>query len=159
MNIDLSSKVDKYFPTPTEEMVTKVEQSIGFVFPFDYKQIILSTGGFGFAANFGYIEFISIISNKLENSILEEIIPFINDGCDLYSFLNTYNDYVGRIPRRFVPIASDSLGNRILMNKSGECRFWDHDHEGYIGGNIRRCTFLSDSFEEFLRKLSWGPEI
>ena len=61
MSIDLSSKVDKYFPPPTEEIVSKIEQSIGFVFPLDYRQMILSTGGFRFADNFGYFEFKSII--------------------------------------------------------------------------------------------------
>ena len=67
--------------------------------------------------------------------------------------------FTDRMPKRLVPIASDSFGNQICIAVSGDDRgsifFWDHEKEADEGEGespetIGNVTLIADSFSAFL---------
>jgi hypothetical protein len=70
-----------------------------------------------------------------------------------YDIVENLNDFEGRIPNNFLPIACDDGGNQICLSLYGKDKgsvwYWDHEAEHYPS-TYSNCYKVADSFQDLL---------
>lgn len=71
-----------------------------------------------------------IVSNTFSTSTIAAFLGGNHNSYNIFNYLNLYKD---RIPDFFLPIASDGMGNLILLSlekkRFGKIYFWNHENE------------------------------
>ena len=79
----------------------------------------------------------------------------LHDG-NVGSLRRKFELYKGRIPAGFLPIATDSFGNLILLkitsSNGGRVYFWDHEKEEDLP-TLRNMSKIADSFSQLIASL------
>jgi hypothetical protein len=153
---------DKPRVQPTQEDILRIEREIKSELPDNYTDFLINYGGFVCK---GYCYPLSSES-KAALAIVNVFFGYLTDGYDLLDAWHTYKDEEDlRMPRSFLPIATDPGGNMFCLSLFGEDEgkvyFWDHELEempepgeepGY--SNV---TLLANSFDEFIDSLTLRP--
>ncbi|MES2821148.1 MAG: SMI1/KNR4 family protein [Pseudomonadota bacterium] len=134
------------------EAIKKFEQKWNFKFPDSYKAFLLESNGGKPALD--RFSFFDINKNGLDQSV-------INNFYGVPGKKNTKKDYLNlnfklaifseRLPKDFIPIASDVFGNQVVLALSGENEgcvyFFDHELEE---DNL---SMIAKTLDEFLSSL------
>lgn len=135
----------------TLEDISDFERDIKCVLPSDYKKFLMEyNGGQPHPDSFRYF------SDRNDASSVDR---FLSLGKEKNSnLLKYYNNYKGRIPFSFIPIAHDAGGNLVIMElKANENKiyFWDHELEADEGDapDISNVYLINQSFSDFIDNL------
>jgi hypothetical protein len=137
--------------SPTDETaVATLETAIGTDLPSGYRRFLLTYNGGKPKPN------IFFISAEEGTDILRAFLGLSDSG--YYQLVEHYEDYLGRIPKNFLPIGVDTMVNLVCLSVAGDdygkVYFWDHDREVTEGEpDYRNVYLLAESFDEFLSKL------
>lgn len=141
----------------SENDVIKFENLITSRLPEEYRDFLLKYNVCTIQPTF--FKFKKHIGEEGESAI--EYFPGfnVNPRKEYYYSLYWYHKTMqGRMPKEFIKIASDPLGNAILIHlEKGSIWFWDHELEADIedGEEISMANifFISNDFNSFLDSL------
>ena len=125
-----------------QEEINELEGLFSSKLPVEYESFLLKYGIF--IPN-EYVVFSPLQRDSPADKILKEegfpqpifesssIGVFFGKGKDIYDVFFNINLYKDRIPNNFLPIASDGMGNLILISLDKksyeEIYFWNHEYE------------------------------
>lgn len=140
----------------SESDVVQIEAQLGLSLPAEYR-------GFLLAHNGGYPEpdVFAIRNNPFDDHGLVHYFLCVEEG-DVYNLIEWVEDFRGRIPPDFLPVACDPGGNIICLSISGKdvgkVYFWDHEEEVEVDEDktpgYDNVYLIADSFQEFLGSLT-----
>jgi cell wall assembly regulator SMI1 len=136
----------------TIEQIEQVENLVGLKFPPEYKQhLLLYNGGHPEPCVFDFFEKGAIT----QSDVAWFLAVYDGEYSNLADFINIYKIDENRLPKFFVPIASDSVGNLICISCGpddyGCIYFWDHElEETVLNDNHQNVIKVSDSLISFL---------
>ncbi len=135
-----------------ESVLQNIVAQVGERLPDSYSRFLsLYNGGYPVPDAFDF-------ANGQEGSSVQHFHS--GTSPDSYAnLLQVRKTYEGRIPRRFLAVATDPGGNQICLAlrgpDAGSVYFWDHELEG-DGGAVpdeRNMTLIAHSFDAFLEGL------
>lgn len=151
--ISIKSPLEKI----SREEIQAFEKKVGLSFPKDYEEFLVKyNGGVPSPASFDFYD-------KSDASTISSFFAITknnNDAENIDWILRVYN---GRLPKYFLPIASDLGDNLILLDCSLENKgvfFWDHEEEADEDEEptMDNMHYLSENFESFLLCLRYSLE-
>ncbi len=118
--------------------------------PEDYQQYLLHhNGGMPKPKDF------QISSTEGESGI--HVMYGLADTPEWQSILEAHKTFKARMPASVLPIASDDLGNQIVISCSGKnvgaIWFWDHERTNSWFNRWRNMTQIGNSWSEFVSSL------
>ena len=146
--VEIKSTSDKV----SIEEIQSFEKKIGLIFPKDYKDFLVKyNGGAPSPASFDFYD-------KSDASTIRSFFSIEKDNHNTESINWTLKLYNGRLPKYFLPVASDLGDNLILLDCSLENKgvfFWDHEEEADEDEEptMDNMHYLSENFENFLFSL------
>lgn len=133
-------EIQKIQETPTQIEIDQLESFTNFSLPKDYVNFISNNGIVRFSEN----------NHSVKDHVsVEFLFSFGKDENSIESVLSIFDD---RLPKDFLPIASCTGGNMLLINKKGNIYFWDHEYED-DEKSMAACEFVSPSFSLFISDL------
>jgi len=169
--------------TPVPLTVSEIEQFEGILnslLPDDYKYFLSNYGKSSFVKEVKFhpytndAEYIHSAEIGLPNFKFygSQVSYFygLNTDNNNFNIINKFNIYANRLPKDFLPIADDGLGNQICLSLSKEkfnwIYWWDHenewDEEDYLDDTghemseevkFQNVYLIAKSFTEFIEKL------
>lgn len=144
----------KTYPPTSESEINDFEQKWNINLPENYKNFLLENNGGRPAEDLTF----PIKNDPPLNLGVINFFYGINAGehNDLDKEMRVHED---RVPKGFVPIAGDPMGNEICLAVSGEHEgevyFWEHEEEAEDGEEptMQNMYLVANSFEEFLNNL------
>lgn len=129
----------------SEEDIERAEMKIGYRLPLDYRTFLKKYGFVVGAGNtvFGNMDDPSRLETSVDN--FYGIMP--GDGDDIVERIDVFG---GRLPNRFIPIASGSGGDFCLSlagEDSGQVYWWP------MHGDADDLDLVSRSFDSFVKSL------
>lgn len=113
---------------PTDERIAAFEKAVEGVLPEDYKSFLKQKNGGRPKPNY-------LLFKKRNGREEDTALQYFYALCDerVGSIEENFGIMKGRIPAGFLPIATDSFGNKILLRitpqGTGKVYFWDHEEE------------------------------
>ena len=142
------------------EDIERLESRLDFEFPEEYKQHLLKHNGGRCEPN---LFFFSEDGKKSSSDVDWFLALYDGEFDNLETFFRDYKIDEKRMPVNIFPIASDSGGNAICMDKENcSIYFWDHEKE--VDYNISpdedwsNLYFISDSLKDFIDSLTSSQE-
>lgn len=142
----------------TTEKIKIFEKLIENELPSGYKEFLLNYNCIAFEQ---YVVFPFLELYPRDEKSMIDIFFGLLSG-DSYDLMENYNDYQGRMPSDFIPIASDPGGNILCISVSnsskGRIFFWDHeDEEIFEDGSCtnQNIYLVAESFDELIDSLEF----
>lgn len=139
-----------------EQDISKFENFINSRLPNEYRNFLLEYN----VCKIDPDGFTILINDTNDESRIQYFLGLnVNRRKEYYYSLEWYYELMqNRIPRHFLQIASDPLGNAILIHlNDGSIWFWDHELEAEIDtGNdysVDNIFLISKNFNNFLNSL------
>jgi cell wall assembly regulator SMI1 len=137
----------------TVDDIDQAEKTLGFPFPHDFRQFLLSTNG-GRLTDYHVVRIEACDDDVLMHYFLE----IGGDSC----IVSAYKDLSDELPKGFIIFATDPGGNKFLMDLSaGEptgIYYWDRVRHFRRSKKKANTYQIADSFTEFLEKLRLMPD-
>lgn len=138
-----------------ESDIQDFENKYSIIFPSSYKSFLMTYNACRTTkASFDFVE------NGRETGSDVKVFYGLKYGRKeyYYSLNYAYEMFKDRIPQDFIPIASDSGGNQVLMNlKDEKIWFWDHEREADTDDgeevSMDNMSFIANNLDEFLNSL------
>ncbi len=144
-----------------EQNIEKLEKELNIRLSDTYKSFLSNTKK-PFEIGIG-LEDLCYENNDVDD---EDEIDFIsirafygNDKNGFYDLYKSNISFFGRVPKEFIIIAEDVVGNRICLGINGEYKdkiyYWDMEGEAADGepAHYKNIDFISESLEIFLDRL------
>lgn len=153
---DISGKLDKKIVKElmflnahqkcSEELIGDFEAKLNIVLPEEYRLFLLRYNG-------GKPK-----PDCFDDFVIDYFFSIMNLG-GIYSIQSYLNTFYKRYPAEFLPIASASGGDLILIGLAGEYEskiyYWDHNYESDESGlnYYENITFITNSLHELFDQL------
>ena len=147
--MEMSERISDALSNP--ESIIGLVSRCGGKLPPDYRRFLLAiNGGRPVKRRFGFLE-----NAKKTESVVDW---FFGDCADPdYGLIANLDVYEDRIPKSFLPIATDPFGNLILISlrakDNGTIHFWDHERED-PDDSSKNVQQLAKNFDDFVATLA-----
>jgi hypothetical protein len=148
---EVNVQIDNSQPPVQDADLKKIEASLGYALPLEYRNFILqNNGGRPVPHRF------STVDGKIESGV-KLLFPVADVGDNLLSEIDDFT-LTGTIPRNLFPIATDPIENRLLLSGAGDdvgsVYYWSWDEEpDDTTCSYRYMRKIADNFNDFLAKL------